>query len=213
MGRTMRHASSSILRVTTVTLTSALVIASCTGSEAVEPTEGAGPTEAAAESIVSQGPETTLVLTEPEPEKAGDTVTGTVGETYSIDPGLQPFIDLAVEDLAERSGADPEDITVRNAYLVTWPDSSLGCPEPGKVYLPAVNDGSVIELVLDETVYRYHTGGNLTEPFLCEEPSGDETVVESSARDASPLDGTPLELDKPVEKYPDETVPSPGYDD
>ena len=47
-----------------------------------------------------------------------------------IDPGLQPYIDIAVGDLAERLSADAADITVTSATLVVWPDSSLGCPAP-----------------------------------------------------------------------------------
>jgi hypothetical protein len=126
-----------------------------------------------------------------------------------IDPGLQPLIELAIVDLSERLDVDASDIAVLDARLVTWPDSSMGCPEPGQVYLPVVADGSIIELAVDDVVYTYHTGGDIYEPFLCEQSSGKE----GAASGTDPLAGTPLELDKPIEKYPEKTVPPPGYDE
>lgn len=101
-----------------------------------------------------------------------------VFEQGDIDPGLQPFIDQAIADLAARNSVDPSDITVLSAVLVVWPDASLGCPQPGMVYTQVPVDGSVIELGSDGKVHRYHTGGQQG-PFLCEQqldktpPTGD----------------------------------------
>ena len=130
------------------------------------------------------------------------------GKVASIDPGLQPLIDRAVNDLARRLDVPPSEIFLETAFLVRWPDTSYGCPNPDKAYATGAYDGSVIELDSGDAVYRYHTAGDTGEPFLCEAPSGDETVVQ-----VDPLEGTPLELETPIEKYPDETVPPPGYDE
>lgn len=147
--------------------------------------------------------------TMPAPSESEETLSATPSAESDSDPGMTPLIEMAIEDLSQRTGADRGDVVVLDARLVTWPDSSMGCPEPGKVYLPVLADGSVIELAIGETAYSYHTGGDIYEPFLCEEPSGEEGEASST----NPLAGTPLELDKPIEKYPDETVPPPGYDD
>ena len=51
-----------------------------------------------------------------------------------------------------------------------WPDASLGCPRPGKVYPQVVKEGFLIRLRLEKRVYRYH-GGQGGAPFLCESPA------------------------------------------
>lgn len=86
-----------------------------------------------------------------------------------IDNGLQPFIEQALDDLATRLDVDASDITTHAAVLVTWPDASLGCPQPGMSYAQAQMDGSVIELEHDGRFFRYHTGGSQS-PFLCDTP-------------------------------------------
>ena len=95
--------------------------------------------------------------------------TDTVYEQGDIDPGLQPFITMAVDDLAARLDIDPAEITPLSGVLVVWPDSALGCPQPGMQYAQVPVDGSVIELGAGGRVYRYHTGGSTT-PFLCDQP-------------------------------------------
>ena len=90
-------------------------------------------------------------------------------EAGDVDTGLQPFIDQAVPDLADRLGVEEGDVTVHAAVIVVWPDSSLGCPEPDMSYAQVPADGSVIELEHDGVYYRYHTGG-MDGPFLCEYP-------------------------------------------
>jgi hypothetical protein len=201
-----------------------LTVVSCGDTETDATTESSG--NDGTQAVESGGSETDSTTQKPGSEADASTVGTTVGGTYPIDVGLQPLIDLAIADLANRTGSDPGQILVLNAYLVTWPDSSFGCPEPDMAYLPGVFDGSVIELGFESMVYRYHTGGDIYEPFLCEEPSGGEKAVGQSAGgpaiseggsavsdEDGPLDGTPLELDQPIDKYPDETVPPPGYDD
>ena len=90
-------------------------------------------------------------------------------EAGDIDRGLQPFIDQAAADLAIELGVDVGEITTHAAVLVVWPDASLGCPQPDMQYAQAQTDGSIIELELDGSIYRYHTGG-ARGPFICDQP-------------------------------------------
>ena len=94
-------------------------------------------------------------------------------ERGDIDEGLRPFIDQATEIWPARLAIDPADIEALSAVLVTWPDASLGCPQPGMQYAQVLTDGSIIELGVgagdDMVVYRYHTGGS-QRPFLCDQP-------------------------------------------
>jgi len=87
----------------------------------------------------------------------------------TIDPSLAPFIDQARADLAGRLGVDASAITVISAELVEWSDASLGCPRPGMVYAQVPTDGSLIVLSHSGASYRYHTGGSVYVPFLCEQ--------------------------------------------
>jgi len=88
------------------------------------------------------------------------------GATPDVDPVAQP----AVTDLAARLGVDESAITVVSVEEVTWPDGSLGCPEPGMMYSQALEDGTLIVLDVDGTIYEYH-GGVGRDPFYCENPT------------------------------------------
>jgi len=79
---------------------------------------------------------------------------------------LQTPVDLATRDLAERLDVDPASIEVVRVEGVTWPDGSLGCPEPGMNYTQALVDGYRIELRVDGTTYLFH-GRTDGDPFEC----------------------------------------------
>ena len=64
-------------------------------------------------------------------------------------------------DAASRTGVDASAIDVVQADSVTWPDGSLGCPEPGMLYTQALVDGyHVILAAGDEEIdYRASAAG------------------------------------------------------
>lgn len=70
-------------------------------------------------------------------------------------------------DAADRSGLDAAEIEELRAESTTWPDGSLGCPEPGQVYTQALVDGYhiVLDAAGDELDYRATTSGSFQ---LCE---------------------------------------------
>ena len=82
-----------------------------------------------------------------------------------------PIVAPARADLARRLGVEPDELEVISAEEVTWPDGSLGCPEPGMSYTQALVDGSKVVLGHDDRVYVYHAGDD-GQPFLC--PSDDK---------------------------------------
>jgi hypothetical protein len=79
----------------------------------------------------------------------------------------QPVVVAAVEDLAGRLGIEPDAVSVIDARAVTWPDGSLGCPEPGMMYTQVLVDGMLVVLEAGGRQYEYHGGDPL---FLCEQP-------------------------------------------
>jgi hypothetical protein len=63
----------------------------------------------------------------------------------------------AKNDLARRRGISPERIFLRHAETVTWPDASLGCPLPNRMYAQVLTPGYRLVLTDGITDYEYHT--------------------------------------------------------
>jgi hypothetical protein len=78
-------------------------------------------------------------------------------------------VEQAKADLAKRLGVEAAQVTVVSSNEVTWPDGSLGCPEPGMNYTQALVPGARIILEAAGKQYHYHSGGTRP-PFLCENP-------------------------------------------
>ena len=62
----------------------------------------------------------------------------------------------AKKDFAKRRGISDEKILLKHAEAVTWPDSSLGCPLPGRMYAQVVTPGYRLVLSDGTTDYEYH---------------------------------------------------------
>ena len=87
----------------------------------------------------------------------------------SSPPEVDPVAEPAVADLADRLGVDELTVTVVSIEEVTWSDGSLGCPDPGMMYTQALENGSLIVLEVDGTLYEYHSGVG-QDPFYCATP-------------------------------------------
>lgn len=83
------------------------------------------------------------------------------------DPALKTLVEQARQDLAQRLNIPEEQITLLEAKAVTWPDASLGCPQPDMVYAQVLSDGALILFSVGEREYEYHSGGDQA-PLLCE---------------------------------------------
>lgn len=92
----------------------------------------------------------------------------------ALDPGLQRLVEMAKEDLATRLSIAVDEIDLIEAKAVVWPDSSLGCPQPGMQYLQVPEDGAFVILQARGLNYEYHTGGSRG-LFLCEQTLQDKT--------------------------------------
>ena len=62
---------------------------------------------------------------------------------------MNPQVERAIDDLANRKGEDPSQVIVESVENVEWRDSSLGCPQPGMMYAQVVTPGFRIVLRLD----------------------------------------------------------------
>jgi len=59
-------------------------------------------------------------------------------------------VQAAVQDLADRVETDVGNIILIGYADVSWPDGSLGCPQPGRVYSQAVVPGQQLVLTVAE---------------------------------------------------------------
>jgi hypothetical protein len=83
--------------------------------------------------------------------------------------GMTLLIEKAKEDLAQRLSIERAQISLVEAREVVWPDSSLGCPQPGTVYTQVLTSGFLIHLEADGKIYEYHADFN-EQVILCEAP-------------------------------------------
>ncbi len=145
--------------------------------------------------------------TTPQPNLNNDTQMNPT--TYpTADPSLQNLIDEAKSDLAQRLEIPIHQIILVEAKEVVWPDSSLGCPQPGMVYKQVPEDGALIILQVSDKNYEYHIGGNRG-VFLCEKlPENSDKII--------PIDITKLTPSSPDKNFsipatPEDSIP-PGED-
>lgn len=66
-------------------------------------------------------------------------------------------VTLAKIDLSNRLGISREAIRVVEVRKVNWPDTSLGCPEPGQFYAQVITPGFVIRLEVGGRLCEYHS--------------------------------------------------------
>jgi len=79
----------------------------------------------------------------------------------NIAPELK-LVNMAVDDLAQRLGINKSLIIPQPLVATQWPDTSLGCPEPGATYTPSETMGYEIMLKVrpdggQEQIYIYHS--------------------------------------------------------
>ncbi|WP_299521023.1 hypothetical protein [uncultured Serinicoccus sp.] len=84
----------------------------------------------------------------------------------------------AVEAEAERTGVEPEAVTIAGYADVTWSDGSIGCPKPGMMYTQALVPGHQLVLEVDGSYASYHAAEG--KPFsYCAQPVGPATSQSS----------------------------------
>jgi hypothetical protein len=69
---------------------------------------------------------------------------------------LATLTDAVLEDAARRTGLAKSALVVEDAAAVTWPDGSLGCPQPGMLYTQALVPGYRIRVRAGDDLLDYH---------------------------------------------------------
>jgi len=125
--------------------------------------------------------------------------TGKLQESLDVTAEAQEIVDLVRQDLSEQLAIPADEIRVVDIEAVEWPDSSMGCPQPGMSYLQVITPGYKIVLEVNGEEYTYHTG---TSAFiLCKtETAMDEPKSADPQPDKSPLDAKTAALVEEAKK-------------
>jgi len=73
---------------------------------------------------------------------------------------------LAIDALSADLQIAKDGIQVDTIRAVDWPDSSIGCPKPGRAYLQVITPGHKVTLRADGRIYVVHEANNSA--FVCE---------------------------------------------
>ncbi len=87
-----------------------------------------------------------------------------------VPSGAEEPVRLAVQDLSRLTGVPEDQIQVQRIEELEWPDASLGCPAPGKMYAQIITSGYRILLTAQGKTYEYHSDRART-VVLCEKPA------------------------------------------
>ncbi|NTU82050.1 MAG: hypothetical protein HGA45_22170 [Chloroflexales bacterium] len=68
----------------------------------------------------------------------------------------QDLLDKIIADAAQRSGVAKDQIIVQVGQAIEWPDSSLGCAQPGVMYMQVITPGYKVVLDAGGVAYDYH---------------------------------------------------------
>ena len=96
-------------------------------------------------------------------ESPGEKPSGTIALPQSV-------IDPVVAEVAKLAGVPADQVTVISAEEVTFPDGSLGCPQPGMVYTQALVDGYKIVAEAGGKTYDFRGTGSTFRQ--CTNPTG-----------------------------------------
>ena len=87
---------------------------------------------------------------------AADRPAAAPGYTAPVNATLQSVTQAVLADASKRTGLEVAKLEIVESVAVTWPDGSLGCPEPGMNYTMALVPGYRIRIRADQQVLSYH---------------------------------------------------------
>lgn len=87
------------------------------------------------------------------------------GSQREMTPEERGIAMRAVKMLAEELNAPMTQVSVISIKPVNWPDSSVGCPQPGQAYAQVITPGHRIVLRARGEIHVMHEAGS--DPFVC----------------------------------------------
>ncbi|GEM_PF-586213 len=117
-------------------------------------------------------------LCRPGPAAGRDDMSSEEGEEESMGTPVLPdearrAFEKALALVEQKSQMSREAITLTAWESVTWSDSSLGCPEPGKVYLQVITPGYRFVFQAGDAQYEVHTDERGRAAVICAPRKGE----------------------------------------
>ncbi len=114
--------------------------------------------ERAVPTVTVAPPQDIIVMT-PTPEATKANPPANLPQPAPAGQGAEHVVQLARQDLAQKLKLPIEAIREVSVEAVEWPDTSLGCPQPGMMYAQVVTPGfRVVVAGKDQTqTVEYHT--------------------------------------------------------
>jgi hypothetical protein len=131
-----------------------------------QPASASQPTQAPAPELPTAGPTNTSA-----PQIATPRATPADPAESQPDQPADELVQAASRGLARHLGVDEGSLTLQGAVPQQWPDGSLGCPEPGAVYLQVITPGFVLTFTGNGGTYTVHAGEGKEQIVLCDNNS------------------------------------------
>lgn len=207
-----------------------LLITGCEGME-LESVQTSPLIAATLSPLSTPAPVPSQALPPPPPETPTPPSTNTVPFTTPTVPTPQPMtpyptrppqaqaaVEAARAFLAEYLGIGVEQVGLVYVEPAEWPDTSLGCPEPGRVYAQVITPGYCVVLQVRNQQYELHTDRSGKQVVLCPGPVPRERVPLRRARSQEEIVTLARQhlaerLDVPLEAVEVVTVEEEWWDD
>ena len=103
-------------------------------------------------------PQDTVVMTPtPIPKATKANLPANLPQPAPAGQGAESVVQLARQDLAQKLKVPIEEIREVPVEAVEWPDTSLGCPQPGMMYAQVITPGFRVVLAAKDQTVEYHT--------------------------------------------------------
>lgn len=96
------------------------------------------------------------------------------------DAGADTAVRVAREALSARLSVPDSRINLVEAAPARWSDTSLGCPEKGHAYQPAITEGHTVHLRVDDRTFDVRVAAGRA--VVCEGPGGAAQQAVAAAR-------------------------------
>lgn len=95
------------------------------------------------------------------PASGGDgSMTGSMPVPSTPPAALMELITAVARDLSRRTDLPLDELSFISAEAMTWPDTSLGCPDPDLLYAEVITEGYRVIMAGGQRLYVYHTDNN-----------------------------------------------------
>jgi hypothetical protein len=90
------------------------------------------------------------------------------GTSVTIPPDASSAVDAVMTEASTHLGVSRDQVHVDQVQAQQWPDSSLGCPQPGQLYSQIVTPGFLVMISAGGKQLEYHTDDR-SRVMLCRE--------------------------------------------